>query len=135
MKYKIRILMGLICIFVLLVSMTGCGSETGTSFNDPQGFYNSNGEVDEKAVQEYLSDNYGDDEVDTEDIFVTDSSDSSDDTENSGTYYILNTSSKKYHKSSCSFGKRTSEANKKISYESSSEIASQGYSPCGKCKP
>ncbi len=134
MKNKIKILMGVICVFVLLVSMTGCGSETGTSFNDPQGFYDSNGEVDENAIQEYLSDNYGD-EMDTEDIFVTDSSDSFDDTENNETYYILNTSSKKYHKSSCSFGKRTSEANKKISYESSSEIASQGYSPCAKCKP
>lgn len=51
------------------------------------------------------------------------------------TYYIINTSSRKYHKSSCSFGQQTSEKNKEISYGTSDEIEARGYSPCGKCCP
>ncbi len=49
--------------------------------------------------------------------------------------YILNTSTKKFHYSSCSAVKRMSEKNKKISFDTRAEIISQGYSPCGICKP
>ena len=49
--------------------------------------------------------------------------------------YILNTNTKKFHYSSCSAVKQMSEKNKQTSYDSRASIISQGYSPCGICKP
>ena len=53
----------------------------------------------------------------------------------SGTYYILNTSTKKFHKPSCSSVKQMKESNKKTSYKSRDEIIGDGYDPCGRCHP
>lgn len=50
-------------------------------------------------------------------------------------YYVLNTSTGKYHRPACGIGGRISDSNRSISYESSEEINARGYSPCGKCCP
>lgn len=49
--------------------------------------------------------------------------------------YILNTNTKKFHYPSCSSVKRMSDKNKQESNLSRDEIISQGYDPCGICKP
>ena len=49
--------------------------------------------------------------------------------------YILNTGSKKFHKPSCSSVNKISAANKKSFTGKRSDLISQGYSPCGTCKP
>ena len=49
--------------------------------------------------------------------------------------YILNTSSKKFHKPSCSSVSKISAANKKSFTGKRSDLISQGYSPGGTCKP
>lgn len=54
--------------------------------------------------------------------------------ETTGTY-ILNTNSKKFHKPSCSSVNKISAANKKSFTGKRSDLISQGYSPCGTCKP
>ena len=49
--------------------------------------------------------------------------------------YILNTSSKKFHKLTCSGIKSISEKNKEEYNGSKSELISMGYEPCGSCNP
>lgn len=49
--------------------------------------------------------------------------------------YILNTNSKKFHYPSCSSVDDMKESNKKDFYGTRDEAVSQGYSPCGRCKP
>lgn len=49
--------------------------------------------------------------------------------------YILNTSTKKFHRPTCSSVKRMNEENKATSSESREHIISQGYEPCKNCKP
>ena len=49
--------------------------------------------------------------------------------------YILNTSSKKFHDSSCSGAADIKESNKEVFTGSREDLIAQGYSPCGRCKP
>lgn len=49
--------------------------------------------------------------------------------------YILNTNSKKFHKENCNNAKDISEKNKKVYNGTKDELISEGYSPCGSCKP
>ena len=49
--------------------------------------------------------------------------------------YILNTSSKKFHKESCSGVKSMKEKNKKVYTGKRAEVIEQGYAPCGNCHP
>lgn len=49
--------------------------------------------------------------------------------------YILNTSSKKFHRESCSGVKSMKEKNKKIYTGKRAEVIEQGYAPCGNCHP
>ncbi len=49
--------------------------------------------------------------------------------------YVLNTSSKKFHKADCSSTGKIKEENKEISTESRDFLISNGYSPCGVCNP
>ena len=49
--------------------------------------------------------------------------------------YILNTSSKKFHKESCSGVKSMKEKNKKVYTGKREEVIEQGYDPCGNCHP
>ncbi len=49
--------------------------------------------------------------------------------------YILNTSSMKFHKESCSGAANISEHNKQIFEGTREELIEDGYSPCGICKP
>ena len=49
--------------------------------------------------------------------------------------YILNTNSKKFHLPDCSGAASISEANRKDYTGSRSDLISQGYDPCGQCKP
>ncbi|NLV47772.1 MAG: MBL fold metallo-hydrolase [Clostridiaceae bacterium] len=53
----------------------------------------------------------------------------------SGTKYILNTNTKKFHYPDCKSVKQMSEKNKLETTQSKSEIIAQGYSPCGNCNP
>lgn len=52
-----------------------------------------------------------------------------------GTDYIINTNTGKFHYPSCSSVKQMNESNKKFYNGSSDDLVSQGYSPCGRCKP
>ena len=49
--------------------------------------------------------------------------------------YILNTKSKKIHKTTCSAVKDMKEENKETVHKSISELESEGYTRCGICKP
>ena len=49
--------------------------------------------------------------------------------------YILNTSSKNFHKESCSGVKSMKEKNKKVYTGKREEVIEQGYAPCGNCHP
>ena len=49
--------------------------------------------------------------------------------------YILNTNSRKIHRSSCSSAKSINEKNKKEYTGSKEELIEKGYTPCGACKP
>ena len=49
--------------------------------------------------------------------------------------YVLNTSSKKFHKPSCSSVSSIKESNKKAYNGTREQLILDGYSPCGSCKP
>ncbi len=49
--------------------------------------------------------------------------------------YILNTDSKKFHNITCGSAKNMSEENKLETSLTREEIVTQGYDPCGICKP
>ena len=49
--------------------------------------------------------------------------------------YILNTSSKKFHKPSCSSVGDMKEKNKREVTSSRDNLISDGYSPCKRCNP
>ncbi len=49
--------------------------------------------------------------------------------------YILNTSTKKFHYSFCTYADKTSEQNKAIYEGERSDLISRGYEPCGHCDP
>lgn len=49
--------------------------------------------------------------------------------------FVLNTSSKKFHKPSCSSISKIKQENKEVYKESRDALISQGYDPCKKCNP
>ncbi|SFQ00458.1 DNA-entry nuclease [Oscillibacter sp. PC13] len=49
--------------------------------------------------------------------------------------YILNTKSRKFHDPACSGAAAMSEANKEVYIGSRDTLISEGYEPCGQCKP
>lgn len=51
------------------------------------------------------------------------------------TEYVLNTSSKKFHKPDCGGVKSMNEQNKKTTSKSRQQLIDEGYTPCGTCKP
>lgn len=53
----------------------------------------------------------------------------------SGTTYILNTNTKKFHYPSCSSVGQMKESNKKEYTGTRDEVIAMGYDPCGRCKP
>lgn len=53
----------------------------------------------------------------------------------SGTTYILNTNTMKFHYPSCSSVNQMSDANKREYTGSRDDLISQGYDPCGRCNP
>lgn len=53
----------------------------------------------------------------------------------SGTRYILNTNTKKFHEHSCSSVDDMKESNKAEFVGDRSEVIARGYDPCGRCKP
>ena len=52
-----------------------------------------------------------------------------------GTKYIVNTNTRKFHKPDCYSVKRMSEANTLKTNESRNKLISEGYDPCGNCHP
>ena len=58
-----------------------------------------------------------------------------DDAEESSGEYVMNTNTKKVHKSTCSKVDDISEANKQKYVGSLQDLIDNGYSPCGICKP
>ena len=52
-----------------------------------------------------------------------------------GTEYILNTNTKKFHYPSCSSVKQMKASNKKEYTGSRDDLIAQGYDPCKKCNP
>lgn len=59
----------------------------------------------------------------------------SEDEEQQGTHYVLNTNTKKFHYPSCGSAKKISEKNRKDFYGTREELLAMGYSPCGNCDP
>ena len=55
--------------------------------------------------------------------------------QNTSSSYVLNTSTMKFHRPSCSSVKKIAPQNYSTSNNSREELISQGYSPCGKCNP
>lgn len=53
----------------------------------------------------------------------------------SGTDYVLNTNTHKFHYPSCSSVSKMSEKNKKFITATRDEVIAMGYDPCGNCKP
>lgn len=51
------------------------------------------------------------------------------------TTYVINTNSMKFHKEDCSSISSMNQANKKVVTSTRDELVSEGYSPCGICKP
>lgn len=51
------------------------------------------------------------------------------------TTYVINISSMKFHKEDCSSISSMNQANKKVVTSTRDELVSEGYSPCGICKP
>lgn len=51
------------------------------------------------------------------------------------TVYVINTSSMKFHKEDCSSISSMNQANKKVVTSTRDKLVSEGYSPCGICKP
>ena len=51
------------------------------------------------------------------------------------TEYVLNTQSKKIHLPDCASVDKMKEKNKAYSSETIEELESQGYTPCGNCRP
>ena len=49
--------------------------------------------------------------------------------------YVVNISTKKFHKEDCDSLKNIKEQNKKSYYGYRDNLISNGYSPCGQCKP
>lgn len=49
--------------------------------------------------------------------------------------YVLNTSTKKFHRTSCSSIRLMADRNKKTVKEKRSTLISEGYEPCKRCKP
>lgn len=49
--------------------------------------------------------------------------------------YVINASSMKFHKEDCSSISSMNSANKKVVTSTRDELVSEGYSPCGICKP
>lgn len=52
-----------------------------------------------------------------------------------GITYIINTSTKKFHKPACRYTQTISEANRENTAKSKTELIADGYSPCGVCTP
>jgi methylphosphotriester-DNA--protein-cysteine methyltransferase len=52
-----------------------------------------------------------------------------------GPYYILNTSSKKFHDPDCGSASEISASNKEYYTGTAEELVAKGYEPCGNCKP
>lgn len=52
-----------------------------------------------------------------------------------GTEYILNTNTKKFHYPSCSSVKQMKNSNKQEFTGSRDDLIAQGYDPCKKCNP
>ena len=55
--------------------------------------------------------------------------------ENVTSDYVLNTNTKKFHKPDCTSVSQMKEKNKKYFSGTREEVISQGYEPCGNCKP
>ena len=53
----------------------------------------------------------------------------------SGTEYVLNTNSMKFHYPTCGSGKLMSEKNREYYFGDREELIQKGYSPCGNCHP
>lgn len=53
----------------------------------------------------------------------------------SATTYVLNTSSKKFHKPDCAGAARIAAQNRQETTDSREDLLAQGYSPCGTCQP
>lgn len=55
--------------------------------------------------------------------------------EDDDSYYVLNTSSKKFHLPHCSSVNDISPKNMEISYDDRQTLLDNGYDPCGRCNP
>lgn len=68
-------------------------------------------------------------------VTTTSSTETSPNSSNENTSYILNINSMKFHEADCSSANKISEHNRQEFTGTRDELISQGYSPCGYCKP
>lgn len=99
-------------------------SQPGVSINYATGASQLNNAVQEGANADVTADQSS-----------TDSSSKLDKTESSAKTYILNTSSKKFHRTDCSSVSKISASNKQSVTASREEIIDMGYEPCKSCNP
>ena len=85
-------------------------------------------------VQPGITINYATGENYLSDIGSDDSNNSGDEIEGDEVY-ILNTSTKKYHKPTCNYANSMNEANKEEYTGAKEDLEADGYTACGTCKP
>ena len=104
---------------------------TGDSWLSSEKGNSDSSSVGNSAVSQSAADKSGTQQaaVQTESVKETSALDST------GTEYILNTNTKKFHYPSCSSVKQMKASNKKEYTGSRDDLIAQGYDPCKKCNP
>lgn len=118
----------LIILTLLMILLCGCNSKEELS-------YKSNGvtviKPTDNTVNGYRTEENKTVEDDFKDIESLDDIDYENRLE---TVYYVNTSSKKFHRPSCTSAAKINEENLYIS-DDRQELVESDYSPCGRCKP
>ena len=93
--------------------------------------------IDYQTGDSYLSDEQSNTSAEDETESASGAENSDNDTANAAeeNTYIINKSSKKIHRQSCSSLKQMKDSNKKEVKSTRDELISQGYDPCKKCNP
>ncbi len=110
-----KIISLILCLCIPLV-IVGCGKQQ-----------NSTDKTDDIII-------YPDEEAERTLGGYRDDYNSSSTTKTGDVYYIVNTSSKKFHISSCGNAKTIQQEHRKTAIDRQ-KLIDEGYSPCGSCKP
>lgn len=73
--------------------------------------------------------------TDTKERTSTESNNTSDKADEEGTEFVVNISSKKFHRPDCTAVEKIKEKNKQVISATRQKLIDEGYSPCGICNP